>query len=412
MISRACRHLCARPGCFAPSSRVLGYSRGFCEANGLVSIAEERFDELVRAEVAYLANVPVLPVTTHQVLEWSDPHDMVPFIQSEVPKRFAVRIRLIENLVGWKEVPELVKMHEMLNGWYRQLVVLQYDPGNLKVFLGTIKEIRDEGRDVIGLSATGIFKLKQRDPHRYTDEFLDRWLDAFLLSRISTNALADQFVAIASKADGGLERPSGIASPSCDASKICEHAAYLSSYLCYQYTGQEPVFRVENYKAGSIGPQNDSPCTFAYIPSYLRYIMCELLKNSFQATVKTSTNPADVKSRPVNIHVCRDEQRVAILVSDQAGGIPLEIGEKIWSYTHGAASRLSDNGSGATSLGGFGVGLPCARLYARYLGGKLSITSYPGMGTQAHLLLPRIVAHQKELLVSSETPLAHDSVAV
>ena len=40
----------------------------------------------------------------------------------------------------------------------------------------------------------------------------------------------------------------------------------------------------------------------------------------------TSSSVDDISKRPVRIRVCRDEHRVAILVSDEAGGIPFEAG--------------------------------------------------------------------------------------
>ena len=108
----------------------------------------------------------------------------------------------------------------------------------------------------------------------------------------------------------------------------------------------------------------------------------------------------DLSKRPVRIRVCRDEHRVAILVSDEAGGIPFEVGDRIWSYMYGTAAKQGSESPNSAEdlLSGYGVGLPCARLYARYLGGTLSLTSYPGYGTQAHLLLPRIDSEQVEEL--------------
>jgi hypothetical protein len=43
-------------------------------------------------------------------------------------------------------------------------------------------------------------------------------------------------------------------------------------------------------------------------------------------------------------------------------------------------------GSG-TELAGFGVGLPKARLYARFFGDDLAIDSVPGAGTEARLTI-------------------------
>jgi len=38
-----------------------------------------------------------------KIVTWRNARDMVPTIQKEVPKRFALRIRLIETLDGWQD---------------------------------------------------------------------------------------------------------------------------------------------------------------------------------------------------------------------------------------------------------------------------------------------------------------------
>lgn len=85
----------------------------------------------------------------------------------------------------FKAIPELVKMHELLTGWYRDLVLLDYSNPDLEGFVRTFKAIRDEGRHTIALSASGIYKLRNKLSKFSQQEtnFLDEWLDGFLLSR-------------------------------------------------------------------------------------------------------------------------------------------------------------------------------------------------------------------------------------
>lgn len=76
-------------------------------------------------------------------------------------------------------------MHELLTGWYRDLVLLDYSNPDLEGFVRTFKAIRDEGRHTIALSASGIYKLRNKLSKFSQQEtnFLDEWLDGFLLSR-------------------------------------------------------------------------------------------------------------------------------------------------------------------------------------------------------------------------------------
>merc|ERR1712093_538605 len=96
--------------------------------------------------------------------------------------------------------------------------------------------------------------------------------------------------------------------------------------------------------------------------------------------------------------ICRDVKTIAIMVSDRAGGISFERGlsqrESAFSYFFGGCRGGSMEPM--SPLQGYGLGLPLSRLHARHLGGNLKVTSYPGFGTQAHLILPRVDADQAE----------------
>lgn len=365
----------------------------------IVYVARERLDELLDAEVGYLSNVPIHPFTLQEVLGLGSAESLAACILSDVPKRFAVRIRMIEGLAGWDQIPELNELHSRMRNWYRYLRLIDPHCIDLKRLTETTRAIRQEGSSTVGLVALGIFKLQRAnsqcaDDEAYTDDFLDHFLDGFLLSRIGSNMLLDQYFARAPKEAGGLARKTGIISPRCDAVALCKQAADYASRICQMHTGQLPVVLYDNYEAGKGACQADSPCYFSYIPGYLRYIMVELLKNSFKATLMGAT-AAEIAERPIHILICRDECHVAIRVSDRAGGIPSHVGERIWSYLYGAAARGSDDCS-ATPLSGYGVGLPLSRLHARYLGGQLQINTYPGFGTDASVRLPRITSEQVE----------------
>ncbi|CAK9085693.1 unnamed protein product [Durusdinium trenchii] len=173
-------------GAFRSASQIAPSSIGDeIDPTRLVAVPEERFQELVTAEVAYLATVPVKAVSMRQIVTWRDARDMVSIIQREVPRRFALRIRLIETLDGWQAIPELVKMHQRLTRWYRDLVLLNYSDPDMKEFVGTFKSIREEGKHTIALSASGIYKLRKR-LNKFSQQetnFFDDWLDGFLLSR-------------------------------------------------------------------------------------------------------------------------------------------------------------------------------------------------------------------------------------
>eukprot|EP00929_Paragymnodinium_shiwhaense_P075191 TRINITY_DN38437_c0_g1_i1.p1 TRINITY_DN38437_c0_g1~~TRINITY_DN38437_c0_g1_i1.p1 ORF type:complete len:289 (+),score=61.24 TRINITY_DN38437_c0_g1_i1:112-978(+) len=269
----------------------------------------------------------------------------------------------------------------------------------MRDFVHTLNQIRKEGDATLRQVTVGIHKLMRRDKGElYDEQFLNSWMDDFLLSRNGSNLLLDQCRAIARPQHGGMGKPSGVIDIRCDALTVTRKAVAMATQICQTTTGKRPVVHIDAYVDGTDGPQVDTPCYFPYVPSYLLYILNELLKNAFHATVKKANNYEELKRRPIRILLCRDEHRVAIRISDQAGGIPFDVGDKIWSYFYGAAAMQNPGAAAtkATALAGYGVGLPLARLRAVYLGGRLAVTTYPGYGTDAHVLLPSVAEEQME----------------
>ena len=115
--------------------------------------------------------------------------------------------------------------------------------------------------------------------------------------------------------------------------------------------------------------------TFPYIPTYLHYMLLELLKNAMRATVERhghSGNPYP----PVKVIIAdgQDNEDVAIKVADVGGGIPRSHMKKIWSYLFTTADPTiqegfigdADHDPNNSPLAGLGFGLPISRSYARY----------------------------------------------
>lgn len=97
---------------------------------------------------------------------------------------------------------------------------------------------------------------------------------------------------------------------------------------------------------------------------------------------------------PIVVVIVKGEEDVTIKVADRGGGIPRSKMVHVWKFAHSTAGdgeSSSDFGEDATTgtrIRGFG--LPLARIYARYLGGELTLKSMEGYGVDAYLHLPRL----------------------
>ena len=261
-------------------------------------------------------------------------------------------------------------------------------------------------------------------------EFLDR----FYMSRIGIRFLAAQYLTLRNANMQRQQQALSLSSPSVSlqssSSKksstsssnyigmICQEtspsqcvrqAATDASMMCRRMYGQSPHVEVTG--------QLD--LTFPYIPTYLHYIVLELLKNALRATMETHMNHTNTASLPpvhVTIADGMTNEDVVIKIADCGGGIPRSQMDSIWSYlfttadpkiqelfvgqglnsnnnTTTTTTTLNNNGPAHTyeaPLAGLGYGLPISRSYCRYFGGDLDIISMEGYGTDTFVYLKRL----------------------
>jgi len=319
----------------------------------------------------------------------------------EVPVRYAERTRWIEDIPNWEDIPELLEVRgRHVKTFWNFRRVRRYP--TLDRFTEVVQEAADQTLDVPHLVAGGIHRLHLRPGGEFGSAFADRWLDNFLLNRIGTEMLLAQYLALTAARPSSRAWPfdparggAGVIDPHCNVGEVCRIVAYEVQEMCAACTGRTPVVDVEVHSAA--GADGGTP-RLPYVPLYLRYILSEILKNSCRATAEAARSARELQRRPVSVVVCADDRQVAIRITDRGGGIPKEVGHRVWSYLYTTASEGATYGEKATALAGFGVGLPLSRLYARYLGGSLELVNLPGYGTSVHLLLPRLQCDQVEVV--------------
>ncbi|KAH3675033.1 hypothetical protein WICMUC_002865 [Wickerhamomyces mucosus] len=180
--------------------------------------------------------------------------------------------------------------------------------------------------------------------------------------------------------------------------------------------------------------------SFQFLTSHLHYLFGEILRNSYEATVKHFINsnpgPHD-EPQPVKVSIINNADHVAFRFSDRGGGVDIKPINKIWSF--GKDSELAKNSLSNfhklpdlelttvssrqqnlkareslmnTSVGGIdnnnvkeatlinliqrpaeyklGLGLAMCKVYADYWNGDLVMHSLSGYGTDTFLKLGKL----------------------
>lgn len=220
----------------------------------------------------------------------------------------------------------------------------------------------------------------------------------------------------------------------CSARKVVEECGAQTKSLAAEAYG-------DTCALPNITLEGHLDATFPYITSQLQYVIGEILRNSIQAVVErhsrssTSANPP-----PIEVLICEAPQHVIIRISDQGGGIPMEILPDLWSFSKGPRSqthlrnllqvpkmaatmqelKLSSSSdtddmislktksklSSDSSLSSLtsrppnlrlGIGLPMSRVYAEYWAGSLELHNLEGYGVDAFLQISKLGNKNEQL---------------
>ena len=276
-----------------------------------------------------------------------------------------------------------------------------------------------------------------------TSSDVTRFLDQHLRARIGTRLLAEQHIALhmASQPElrsevGNTRQYIGVIDTALRPADVVRTCEAFVAEICELKYGVRP----------SLVINGEVDADLAHVPVHLEYIITELLKNAFRATIETGkeresievtiANAPDVrphtkldalKKLSVNHKTCHDfsqdglaeycstsdgvsgplnsaAQAITIRIRDQGGGISPEALPNIWSYsfttfnneeaamadngTTDALNAISESGGGSpSSIAGLGYGLPLGRAYAEYFGGGIAVQSMYGWGTDVYLSL-------------------------
>ena len=259
-----------------------------------------------------------------------------------------------------------------------------------------------------------------------------RFLDEHLRARIGTRLIAEQHIALhQSSQPHGPKTPLphdssyiGVIDTALRPADIVRSCEAFVSEICELKYGVRP----------SVTINGQTEATFTHVPVHLEYIVTEILKNAFRATIERGEKaPIEVtiaaapdvphgklpNAAPGNpnqeaastftgdigrIAKTNSQQNITIRIRDRGGGINPENLPNIWSYsftTFGedetefgsgngnldALNAISGAGGNASSIAGLGYGLPLGRAYAEYFGGGIQIQSMFGWGTDVYLTL-------------------------
>ncbi|KAL9633017.1 MAG: hypothetical protein Q9164_004953 [Protoblastenia rupestris] len=269
-----------------------------------------------------------------------------------------------------------------------------------------------------------------------------RFLDEHLRARIGTRLIAEQHIALhlssqphcCSIPNGTHEQEHtpthiGVIDTALQPASIIRQCESFVGEICELRYGVRPTVTINGQPEMKI----------AHIPTHLEYILTELLKNAFRATVErgkereaievtiAASPPAALIHKGIpglaedsldGIGLDSSTPGVTIRIRDRGGGISPTAYPNIWAYSFttfkddelpassspsstpvisnsigtsngnsDALNAISGVGGEGSTLAGLGYGLPLGRAYAEHFGGGIKVQSLWGWGTDVYLML-------------------------
>jgi len=366
------------------------------------------------------------------------------FTLSLLPTRLAHRIQSLRNLpfivVSNPHISKIYNIYlqslsTLLPYQKRKITTLEEE----EQFTGVMADLVQRHSNTIPILARGFLECRKYiSPPEVT-----RFLDQHLRARIGTRLIAEQHIALhmASQPSDERERRDqadssyiGVINTELYPAQIVRSCETFVSEICELKYGVRP----------SVVINGQPDASFAHVPVHLEYIITELLKNAFRATVECgrerepievtiaaapdvpltkleqlkglsvdNQSPHDFSQDGLAEYCSTSEgaigplnsaaQSITIRIRDRGGGISPDTLPKIWSYSfttfgddevaqanNGGIDGLNviaDSSNNTSSIAGLGYGLPLGRAYAEYFGGSIAVQSLFGWGTDVYLTL-------------------------
>lgn len=380
----------------------------------------------VSALVTEFLSQPPRPLTLTNLLSYGQPLSpesllsSASYVLSEIPRRLARRIRALETLpfiVGTNPyVARTLEAHRNSFEWlatYKGVKTLQEND----IFASQLENLVQSHANDIPTMAKGF----QECARYMSSDSISSFLDSTIHNRIAVRLIAEQHIAL-SQTYHSAKRPKfhdGVVNKSCSPQEMIKACSLFVAEMCEATFGVHPNVNIDGI----------TDATFAYVPVHFQYIMTELLKNAFRATVERHWRNYGMSSTkelaPVSVTISPPSSHLAIRIRDEGGGISPKDMPYVFSYAfttvgrnaakedgmeggpyaaqHVGGSAAIDGGingeasngnlfgeitrkgvqTGIGTLAGLGYGLPMSRLYAKYFGGSLNLYAMDGIGTDA-----------------------------
>ena len=170
----------------------------------------------------------------------------------------------------------------------------------------------------------GLGDVYKRQPQDKLDELLSN----LLRSRISRRLIVEEHLSVTSNYITGKKENTLVLG---DIFQECNAIDYLTnaSKECEQFI-QNMYF--ESIPLPKLIIEGQSNLKFYFLPTHLKYLLGEILRNAYEATMRQYIMKGLIKPNPITVTIVENPDTYIFRVSDQAGGLDHNNLTDLWSF--------------------------------------------------------------------------------
>lgn len=377
------------------------------------------------------------------------------FVRIELPIRLALRIRDLQTLpfgvVNNFHLAQIYESYYHLFNAFRKIPVINTLEDNDR-FCKTLSALLDD--HVFNLSHLMMGALEVSILSNLPQQELDNFMSSMLRSRISRRVIVEEHLSLS---ENHKNHPNEVRSPHYIGEIFYQCKAVDHFHEVAELVKNSMVDFFPKERMPDLEIEGDLNTSFPFMVPHLHYLFGEILRNSYEATIKEHSEKSSKKKLPpIKIIIVNSPREIVFRISDQGGGINHNKLAKIWSFgkspdlarqslssfhripglqlysnlkvtpggssiVSGQSNQIDEEDHGvfdATSVGDIqqghstktkqstlkklitrpyeyklGLGLPMCKIYADYWNGDLLMNSLEGYGSDTCLKLSKLGYH-------------------
>lgn len=254
--------------------------------------------------------------------------DSANFIREQLIIRISLKIKEFQNLpykiTSNEHLFKVYKSYYSILENFRKFPKLKTIKDNEKFLENTQKLLSD--LNLVNLFNLIMGGLEISNLKYMSKNKLDFWINELLRARLSRRLMIEEHISLSQRLSNQVNQIKAHQDVNIevlgDIFQTCSIKSYIFEITSNLAERMAKDFKLKNKSIPKVVIDGEKDLEIYFLPIHLRFMLNEILRNSFEATLH---NGPECESNDINITLIKNFTSVILRISDRGGGIPLNV---------------------------------------------------------------------------------------